>query len=495
MRITGKLIMMAVTALCVASCAKDTELFFDDNGVPLQITAVKCAGTKAGLDDTDFMENDRIGLFLTGYSGKYRNVSATGTGSGPGTAVTQWTLNENIQLNKEKTQVLAYYPYNDAITGLSVNIDADEQVDFLFGNADNVSGSNPEARITFRHAMARLRLAVSYFDENSELAVIKINGVNNHCVLDLSTGVLSGFSGNGITIVQADRMPFASEHIYDVLLFPMSATTATLSLTFSDGNTYATIVSLPAMSSGDYNILPITIREGSQPITGSHEYVDLGLSVKWATCNVGATAPEGYGDYFAWGATEPWYQPGYAQSSSPVWKSGKSAGYTWKNTPYQTANTTSYSSTKWAKYLGSTTSSYKDASATSADALKTVLDPADDAARANWGGSWRMPTKAEQDELRNTDNCTWTWTTMNGVNGYKVVSKKSGYAGNWIFLPAAGYRLDTSLNNVGSYGYYWSSSLYTSNPNNAYYLYFNSSNVDWRSNYRYYGHSVRPVCP
>lgn len=229
--------------------------------------------------------------------------------------------------------------------------------------------------------------------------------------------------------------------------------------------------------------------------TPDWQYVDLGLSVKWATCNVGATAPEGYGDYFAWGATEPWYQPGYAQYGNPVWRSGKSAGYTWVNTPYQTASTTDYSSTKWTKYLGSTSSSYKDASATDADALKTVLDPADDAAHANWGGSWRMPTKAEQDELRNTGNCTWTWTTLNGVKGYKVVSKKPGYEGNWIFLPAAGHRSSTDLYYAGSYGAYWSSSLGTGYPYYAWYLDFDSGDRDAVNYCRYCGQSVRPVCP
>ena len=162
-----------------------------------------------------------------------------------------------------------------------------------------------------------------------------------------------------------------------------------------------------------------------------HEYVDLGLSVKWATCNVGATKPEEYGDYFAWGETQP--------------------------------------------------KDYYD--------NKTTLDLSDDAARANWGGSWRMPTKAEQDELRN--NCTWTWTTQNGVNGYKVTSKSNG---NSIFLPAAGYRYVSSLNDAGSLGYYWSSSLYTDNPNFAYSLFFGSSDVVWYIIDRYYGFSVRPVC-
>lgn len=229
--------------------------------------------------------------------------------------------------------------------------------------------------------------------------------------------------------------------------------------------------------------------------TGGAVAVDLGLSVKWATCNVGASKPEGYGDYFAWGATEPLYQHGYAQNGSPLWKAGKSGGYTWNNTPYQTANATSSVDTKWTKYLGSTTTSHKDASATNADALKTVLDPADDAAHVIWGGSWRMPTVAEINELKNNENCTWTWTTQNGVKGYKVVSKKPGYEGNWIFLPVAGYRSGTDLKSVDSNGDYWSSSLNTNASSDAYYLSFYSSNVSQSSELRFVGQSVRPVCP
>lgn len=226
-----------------------------------------------------------------------------------------------------------------------------------------------------------------------------------------------------------------------------------------------------------------------------HEYVDLGLpsGTKWATMNIGAKAPEEYGDYFAWGATEPLYDPGYAQEDPQThWKDGKESGYTWVNTPYQTANATS-SSTKWTKYLGSTTSSYKDPSATDANALKTVLDPEDDAAHVNWGGSWRMPTRAEQDEL--LENCTWTWTTLNGVNGYKIQSKKSGYTDKWIFLPAAGYRDVSNLHDVGLDGDYWSSSLRTDSPYGACGLLFNSSGMGWNYYGRYSGQSVRPVCP
>ncbi|MBO4263788.1 MAG: TonB-dependent receptor, partial [Bacteroidales bacterium] len=121
---------------------------------------------------------------------------------------------------------------------------------------------------------------------------------------------------------------------------------------------------------------------------------------------------------------------------------------------------------------------------------KTVLDLADDAARANWGGNWRMPTDAEWTELLNASNCTWTWTTQNGVNGRKVTSKKTG---NSIFLPAAGYRDDSSLYTAGSYCYYWSSSLDTDTPYNAYCVSFSSSEVYRNSYYRSYGQSVRAV--
>lgn len=126
---------------------------------------------------------------------------------------------------------------------------------------------------------------------------------------------------------------------------------------------------------------------------------------------------------------------------------------------------------------------------------KIVLDLEDDAAHVNWGGNWRMPTIEEQDELCNTDNCTWTWTTLNSVNGYKVQSKKPGYTDKWIFLPATGYRSLLNVDDVGSYGTYWSSSLYIGFPVKAYYLNFSSSGVGWRDDGRFYGQSVRPVCP
>lgn len=192
--------------------------------------------------------------------------------------------------------------------------------------------------------------------------------------------------------------------------------------------------------------------------TDTHEYVDLGLSVKWATCNVGATSPEDYGDYFAWGETTA------------------KENYSW-DTYTMTADG------------GNTFTKYNDSDG------KTVLDAEDDAAAVNWGGAWRMPTLDEMKELLNPDNCSWKWTTVNEVNGYKVTSKKEGYTDKSLFLPAAGCRYGSSLRYAGSLGLYWSATRYEDYPGGAYYLYFDSGRRDWDYNDRYYGFSVRPVCP
>lgn len=237
--------------------------------------------------------------------------------------------------------------------------------------------------------------------------------------------------------------------------------------------------------------------EPTDPYNG-HEYVDLGLpsGLKWATCNVGANNPEDYGDYFAWGAT------------------ATQGVYDWAHTPYQTQNATSDGTlTRYIKYLGSTSSSKKDTSATDADALKTVLDPEDDAAHVNWGGNWRMPTKEELDELCN--NCYWKWvTTYNGksVNGYiaykvKDSADKGKYSSSYspvgsysvsdphLFLPAAGYRWSGEFKDAGSHGLYWSSSLNSDGPIRAHILYFYLGDVRSDIYTRQCGQSVRPVCP
>ena len=196
---------------------------------------------------------------------------------------------------------------------------------------------------------------------------------------------------------------------------------------------------------------PITVSKPTGTIEG-HGYVDLGLSVKWATQNVGANSPSDYGSYYTWGETET------------------KSSYDWSNCFDCLDNT----GDSWGTYkIGG----------------KTSISPTSghDTARENWGGSWRMPTIAEFEELCN--KCTWTWTSQGGHNGHKV----TGPNGNSIFLPAAGQRGGTSTSCVAEIGYYWSSTLSSSGSVYACNLYFYSSIHNTCDYYRSYGKCVRPV--
>ena len=196
----------------------------------------------------------------------------------------------------------------------------------------------------------------------------------------------------------------------------------------------------------------------------THEYVDLGLpsGTLWATCNIGANAPEEYGDYFAWGETEP--------KDNYDWNT-----YKWYD----------YDHRSFTKYHRD--EAYYDDSGSyfvPADG-NTVLDPEDDAAYVNWSPFWRMPTSDQQKEL--VEHCTWTWTTRNGVFGQLV----TGPNGNTIFLPAAGRRLADSLDNAGTGGFYLSRMVLSNF--HAFFLYLNSGGVSWSDWMRPYGGSVRAV--
>ncbi|MBQ2591613.1 MAG: DUF1566 domain-containing protein [Paludibacteraceae bacterium] len=223
-------------------------------------------------------------------------------------------------------------------------------------------------------------------------------------------------------------------------------------------------------------------------IENGHEWVDLGLpsGTKWATCNVGASNSQEYGNYYAWGEVTT-----------------KSI-YNWSTCKYSSSNG------QLTKYIESRSGRHGFADG------KMVLELEDDAAHFNWGGKWRMPTKAQQDEL--CVLCYWVWTENyngSGVKGYIVYKAKaeadkgkndgqtpsSSYSLSdaHIFLPAAGFRYNGDLGYAGSYGYYWSSSLYTDYPNYAWSVSFDSGNVYddryYGCDYFFYGQPVRAVIP
>ncbi len=233
-------------------------------------------------------------------------------------------------------------------------------------------------------------------------------------------------------------------------------------------------------NSGNGNVSAVSVfKSGTE---NGHDYVDLGLTsgTRWATANVGAKTPQDYGNYYAWGETTT------------------KETYNWSTYKYGTYNDDKDYSTLTKYNLSDN---------------KTTLDLSDDAAYVNWGGNWRMPTKAQQGEL--IKQCYWVWTeSYNGsdVKGYIVYKAKTSsdkgvkiYEGETpsssyklsdahIFLPAASCRNNGGLGSAGSGGDYWSSSLDTSYPNRAWDFYFDSDDVVIYDHYRYYGFTVRAVC-
>lgn len=243
---------------------------------------------------------------------------------------------------------------------------------------------------------------------------------------------------------------------------------------------YSTTKSVAIERNNLSKMSPIEVDLGATPYVPVPDAVDLGLSVRWASFNLGATKPEEYGDYYAWGETRPYYI-----SINPLtWKEGKEFGYEW-------------SSYKWCiggdkgaitKYCVDSRNGYNGFT----DG-KTILDLEDDAAHVNLGGEWRMPTEAEWIELR--ENCTRTWISQEGRYGLKMTSKKNG---NSIFLPAVGYFANTYLyiNSSGTFarGQYWSSSLRTDRSYEAMNVWLESDMfAPSASKGRCQGLSVRPV--
>ena len=214
-----------------------------------------------------------------------------------------------------------------------------------------------------------------------------------------------------------------------------------------------------------------TTREESTIPAGA---VDLGIvmtradgttyKLYWAQSNLSTSGlcanPEDYGDYYAWGETEP------------------KENYSWSTYKFRTSGD-SYGNVKFSKYNSQSSFGPVD--------NKTVLEPEDDVASVKLGGKWRIPTDAEWTELRT--KCTWTWTTQNGINGRLVTASN----GNSIFLPAAGGRDDIDLGNAGSIGNYWSSSIDSVSPLLACDVYFYSDDVSRYYGSRFIGLSVRPV--
>lgn len=212
-------------------------------------------------------------------------------------------------------------------------------------------------------------------------------------------------------------------------------------------------------------------------------YVDLGLSVKWATFNVGASQPEEFGEFYSWGETSE--KNVYEWSTYSFFKKAVTLS----------GQTVPRDSIKVTKYCFNSEKGYREF----VDSI-AVLEPADDVATVRLGGNWRMPTEQEFQEL--IDSCTWTWTTLNDVEGCLVTSNVKGFTDCSIFLPAAGYKGSKAY--FENRGYYWTSSVNEDDPDTAFGMIFYMQKKNQKTvlsndiscdGSRYLGRPVRAVCP
>lgn len=441
----------AVLALGLASCSNETDEANSGMTVPLQITANIESTRAAGVEDTEFKSGEYIGFFVDGIDNAW-NVLATYN-----TNEKRWMLdNTNIMLNSNERQVVAYYPLDEWSTVENYyGFRLAPGTNHLVSTGTTVNNQKPVANLKFKHVMARVQLVITNPAKTAiKNVVFEGENIYNSALYSFYKNEIDYWSNSQPVSVENSNSTEGEVQTLDALLIPAPAGETILTLNFANGKKYTATVSLPELKMGGYYRLPVTLGGTSE----EHEYVDLGLpsGLKWATCNVGASSPEKYGDYFAWGEVEP------------------KDDYSFKT--YKWCNGTSYTMTKYCI----------DSKSGTVD-NKTILDSEDDAATANWGGKWRMPTLSEFDEL--CSQCTWSWNSMNGHNGYIVTGKN----GNWIFLPAADCRAGGGYPSTGKSGYYWSSTLSSTRSDYAHYLYFNSNRPLTSHLYRDYGRSVRPV--
>ena len=470
--ISASLICASFTA-CSNSETDDISLSTEQNRVPLSVSAIIQSGDnsrKASLDAETFEVGDTIGLFILGsYNSAYNestdsyNLPAVFNG-------TDFDLTQDIYLADSTAYVYAYYPYSSSygkhypsypLVGVEMDLSTLDNDVLYTTEASTATRDNPEATISFSHALARVTLSVKVSEESEEATLTSANlystfyEIATNAYLYFSDSALAFLNNNLTNEASIDceaTLSSTQSTDIDILIYPTTAERITASLVIDD-TTYE--FEFPTSltdtwEAGCQYTYPITLTissateddstgDGTTDYNG-YEAVDLGLSVKWATMNLGADSPEDYGNYYAWGETS-------------------------KKSSYSTSATFNVSMNDFSG------------------------DETYDAATANWGGSWRMPTSTEIKEL--IDNCTWTWTTQNSVNGYIV----TGTNGNSIFFPASGYRSGSKSYYGGSNGYYWSSTPRGGYYNyDAYNLYFSSGGGYYREyTTRSFGLTVRPV--
>ena len=453
------LTIAAVAIAALSSCTSNDDITVNDNTVgETGVTQFTATIEGAGLSSRSTLNSSNTPEWVAGDKIMVGSKEYTATGSGTTTTFT----GEEVSGSTHH----AYYPSTmvTKITGgYTVALPAEYTYEAGRLNMPMYAYSKT-TDLKFKNLTGVIALKVT----NSDIASVKTVTVTSDQAISGSFSVTLNDDNTDWESIRARGTDDASKTI--TITCPTAVTTTSA----------GTIFYIPIPE--DCHILTFAVSDGTNTktmttVTGSdiersklytltfkapHEYVGLGLSVKWATCNVGATSPTEYGGYYAWGETE------------------EKTDYSW-STYFDTTDG------------GSTFTKY-------ALDKKTVLDATDDVAHVKWGGNWRMPTEDEMEELIKSDNCTWTWydsgnSEFNGVAGYKVQSKITNYTDKYIFLPAAGDYFQTGLIESESYGYYSSSSIGSLYSKYVRRLSFYSSSHSVGNDNRSWGFSIRPVRP
>ena len=499
-----------IAALAICGCQVKEEYEFAPEGKVFTATTEAYIAdgveTKTSMDSEGnvlWKRGDQVSIFAASTLNEHYQV--TDASDGKTAAAMNKVEGTGFVAGGEIPNNVAFYPYavNTGIAKKSGGYvisdialpETQNYAEASFGNGAfpmvAVTASTMDYNLKFKNVLGCLKLRLT---GTAAIASISITGNNNEILCgdaevtvsttttpeisltDASSTTVTLDCGDGVQLNETAATafiialpPMTMTGGFTVIVTDTQGASMEIKTTKTQTITRSNILAMPTIAANAF-ILTTGTENG-------YEWVDLGLpsGLKWATCNVGANAPEEYGDYFAWGDPEPYYTEGHSQDNPcNNWKANKT-GYNWASYKFELGIDFQGPFSKYVTHVSYGTIDNK-----------TVLDPEDDAANVNWGDTWRMPTDAEWTELRT--ECTWTWTTQNGVNGKLV----TGPNGNSIFLPPAGYRYDTNLEYPGSDGYYWSSSLSDySDP--ACGVNFDSY-VEYRNSYgRFIGFSVRPV--
>lgn len=459
------------------------------NGNELTRTVISQEGTSAPT--FAWKEGDVIGVIPMDNETVQSNYKIAQIGSDPKQAV----FDGGVWALKKGKEYAAYYPFNEkiarsgdklAFSFLGQKQSANNSLEHLgaydYMYASPVVCTNNVVMFQFKHliSLVRLQLTVPSSDTFNTVSLeSEESWFASSASLKLSDGTATAVGSQKSCRIDLNDIQVASGNVLTVwfsVLPTASLKNKTLSVKLfgANANMAEDIAIADEWKAGKAYSYAATLSSSGQEV----EYVDLGLpsGLKWATCNIGAKSPEEYGDYYAWGEIET--KKNYTDDTYKFYKTEivSEGGFDIEYSGY-------------TKYIPQGEADQYDFRGFYDN--KKVLDPEDDVAHVKLGGKWRMPTTAEFDELIN--NCQCDWVTYKGVKGRKFTSKKTGYTDKWIFLPAAGYRNGGYLSDVGSDGYYWSSSLTTGLPNHACELYFGTGGVRTGYDYRYLGLSVRPV--